>query len=295
MNHVRKITFGEILMYLFIALFAFFCLVPFLLSLIVSFSSEESIMLNGYSFFPSEWSVEAYRMIFASGSKVMQAFALSCIVTVVGTLLAVWITIMAAFSLSNAHVYYRDQLSLFFFITMLFSTGLVPWYMVCKMVGLYDNFWALVIPSLLFSPFNLFLCRNFMKGIPASLYECAVIDGANDMTIAFRIYVPLSLPVIATITLFYGLNYWNDWWNAIMLTESRDLYPIQYLLLQLRSQVNMIKDMQRNLGGGQSVGMVPTESVKMATSIVTIGPIVLLYPFLQKYFISGLTIGSVKG
>ena len=132
-----------------------------------------------------------------------------------------------------------------------------------------------------------------MSGLPDELRESATIDGANDAVIAFRIYFPLSVPGLATVALFYGLAYWNDWWNAIMLVDEKNLYPIQYLLLQLKSQISMLKDLQ-SLGGSVQA-TTPTESLKMATAVITVGPIILLYPFLQKYYVKGLVVGSVKG
>jgi putative aldouronate transport system permease protein len=187
-----------------------------------------------------------------------------------------------------------NRLGLFFFVTMIFNAGIVPWYLISTRLGLRNNFMALVIPSLLFTPFNLFLAKNFMQGIPESLRESAVIDGANDIHVAIKIYMPLCVPIIATIALFYGLAYWNDYWNAIMLVEDAGLYPLQYMLLRLKSQINMMRDLQ-NLVGRGSMETPPSESVKMATALITIGPIVLLYPYLQKYFVKGLTIGSIKG
>lgn len=282
-------------MYAFIALFALVCALPMALSVVVSLSAEESISRYGYSFFPSAVSTGAYRMIFSKGSSVLGGFGLSGAVTVTGTALAVLITVMAAYALANRSVRYRQKLALYFFITMSFSAGIVPWYLVCLKLGLRNNFWALIIPNLLFSPFNMFLVRNFMDGLPDSLRESATLDGANDLTICFRIYLPLSVPVIATVALFYALSYWNDWWNAIMLVEDKALYPLQYLLLQLRSQVQMIRDMQAMTGGMVTTQKPPSESLKMATSLVTIGPIVIVYPFLQRFFVKGLIIGAVKG
>jgi putative aldouronate transport system permease protein len=200
---------------------------------------------------------------------------------------------MAGYTLANKNVKHRNLLALYFFITMIFSAGVVPWYLMNRMLGLTDNILALIIPSLLFSPFNLFLVRNFMNGVPDSLRESATIDGANDITIAFRIYLPLCTPVLATIALFYGLDYWNNWWNAIMLIDTKDLYPLQFMLLQLQSEISMLNEMA--MLAGTSDMTLPSESVKMGTAIVTIGPIVFLYPYLQKYFVKGLVIGSVKG
>ena len=210
-----------------------------------------------------------------------------------GTLSAVLITGLASYTLANKNVQYRNVLGMYFFIPMVFGSGIVPWYLICSMLHLRDNIFALLIPGLLFSTFNMFLVRNFMSSLPDSLRESATIDGANDIVIALKIYFPLTVPALATIGLFYGLGYWNDWWNAIMLVDQQKLYPIQYLLLQLKSQISMLKDLQY-LSGATSVTP-PTESLKMATAIVTIGPIVLLYPFLQKYYVKGLVVGSVKG
>ncbi|MFB5676069.1 carbohydrate ABC transporter permease [Paenibacillus terreus] len=200
---------------------------------------------------------------------------------------------MAGYTLAVRHVRYRNGLAMFFFVTMVFNTGLVPWYMISTKLGLHNNIWALIIPSLVFNPFNLFLVRNYMKQIPESLIEAARIDGANDAFIAFKIFFPLSLPVLATITLFYGIGYWNNWFNAIMLVDNPKLYPLQYLLFKLNSEISMIQQMQ-STSTSMSTSLLPTESIKMATAIVTIGPIVLFYPFLQRYFIKGLLIGSVK-
>ena len=291
-RHKRKFSVANMLIGLFILIFSVVCILPMILTLIVSFTDETAIMRNGYSFFPEQLSTDAYALMFR-GASILQGYVISIFVTVVGTLGAIVITGLAAYTLANKNVQYRNVLGMYFFIPMVFGAGIVPWYLICNMFGLRDNLFALIIPSLLFNTFNLFLVRNFMSGLPDSLRESATIDGANDAVIAFRIYFPLSVPVLATVGLFYALGYWNDWWNAIMLVDNRDLYPIQYFLLQLKSQVTMLKDLQRMTGIGS--GATPTESLKMATAIVTVGPIVLLYPFLQKYYVKGLVVGSVKG
>jgi putative aldouronate transport system permease protein len=268
-----------------------FCLLPMALVAIVSFTSEASIQANGYSFFPEEWSIAAYRLLFVGQDLVGNAYLISTFVTAVGTGLAVVVTGMAGYALANRNAQYRNGLALFFFVTMVFNPGLVPWYYVTGVLGLRDNLAALIVPRLLFQPFYLFLVRNFMQGIPDSLMESARIDGARDLTIAFRIYFPLSIPVLAAITLFYGLQYWNDWFNAIMLIDDQQLYPVQYLLFKLQSELQMLRELQQ----ASTTSRPPTESFKMATAVVTIGPIVFFYPFLQRYFVKGLVIGSIKG
>lgn len=289
---MKRGSISQAIMYIGITFYSAMCLFPMLLVLMISITDEDSILKNGYSLFPKKLSLYAYEVIFTGGSQVIQSYMVSIFITVVGTLLAVLITGMAGYTLANKNVKFRNTLALYFFITMIFSAGIVPWYLMNRSLGLTDNLLALIIPSLLFSPFNLFLVRNFMNGVPDSLRESATIDGANDITIAFRIYLPLCKPVLATIALFYGLEYWNNWWNAIMLIDNKDLYPLQFMLLQLKSEISMINEMTM-LGGADDVTL-PSESVKMATAIVTIGPIIFLYPFLQKYFVKGLVIGSVK-
>lgn len=290
---MKKFSWGNFFIGLFILAFALLCLLPMILTFMVSITDETTIMRNGYSFFPKKISFYAYELMFRNGSAVIRSYIVSIVVTVGGTLLAVVITGLAAYTLSNKNVKYRGVLGMYFFIPMVFGAGIVPWYLICNLLQLRNNIFALIIPSLLFSTFNMFLVRNFMSALPDSLRESATIDGANDIVIAVKIYFPLTVPALATIGLFYGLGYWNDWWNAIMLVDSEKLYPIQYLLLQLKSQISMLKDLQY-LSGATSM-TVPSESIKMATAIVTIGPIVLLYPFLQKYYVKGLVVGSVKG
>lgn len=290
---MKKFSLSKTVMYALITIYSTICFLPMLLVLMISVSDEDAVLKNGYSLYPEKFSLYAYKLIFTGGSQVMQSYTISIFVTIVGTLLAVLVTSMAGYTLANKNVKYRNLLALYFFITMIFSAGIVPWYLMNRFLGLTNNILALIIPSLLFSPFNLFLVRNFMNGVPDSLRESATIDGANDITIAFRIYLPLCMPVLATIALFYGLDYWNNWWNAIMLIDSKDLYPLQFMLLQLQSEISMLNEM--TMLAGTSDMTLPSESVKMATAIVTIGPIVFLYPYLQKYFVKGLVIGSVKG
>ncbi|MEK6992609.1 carbohydrate ABC transporter permease [Paenibacillus sp. FSL K6-1566] len=276
-----------------IGIISILCILPMLLVLMVSFTDEASIKQFGYQLFPTELSLDAYKLLLFGSTPLYRSYMISIFVTVVGTILAVTITSMAGYTLAAKHIRYRNRLGLFFFITMVFNTGLVPWYLINLNLGLNNTIWALIIPSLVFNPFNLFLVRNYMSQIPASLTEAAKIDGASDFYIAFRIFFPLCMPVLATITLFYGIAYWNNWFNAIMLVDNEKLYPLQYLLFKLNSEISMIQQMQSS-GAILGTQTLPQESVKMATAILTIGPVVLFYPFLQRYFIKGLLIGSLK-
>lgn len=287
---MKKFTLSQLLINVLVALFALACFAPFWIVFINSIASERAIAMNGYSLWPAGFSGLSYKMMFGPGTSTLQSYWVTIQSTVIGTALAVIITYCAAYTLANRNCKYRDGLSLYFYITMVFSAGLVPWYLVSKYIGAYDNIWALIIPSMLFSPFNLFLVRNFIRGIPDSLLESARIDGAGDARVAFQIYLPLSLPVIATITLFYALGYWNNYFNALMLVDDSKLYPLQMMLFRIQSEITKLSSMMT----GVTVTP-PNSSFKMATAIVTMGPIVLLYPFLQRYFIKGMIVGAVKG
>lgn len=286
-----------------VVLFTLLCLLPICLVVIVSFTSETSLIAEGYSFFPKELSLSAYEKVFATnparmnryflGNQLLNSYIVTILITVVGTILSVLMTSMAAYALSNKQVQYRNAFAVYFVITMLINTGIVPWYMINRSLGLRDNIYALIVPSL-FSPFNMMLVRNYMNSLPEALKESARIDGASDFAIYAHVVMPLSTAVLATITLFYGLSYWNNWFNAIMLIDNEALYPLQYFLMVIKSQTKALNELKK-MGVSTTNIVPPSESLKMATVVVTIGPIVLLYPFLQKYFIKGIVVGGVKG
>ena len=297
MHIKRKIRIGPaeriqlMAVYAYVTFFSLACVVPFILVIIVSLTDEKSITRYGYSFLPAEWSFSAYEALFSPRSSVPRAYSITSIVTAFGTLAATLITFGCGYTLANKQCKYRNVLALYFYITMVFSSGLVPWYMVSRAIGAFDNIWALIVPSLMFSPFNMFLIRNFIKGIPDELNESAKIDGAGDITTAFFIYLPLCLPVIATIALFYAIGYWNNYFNAVMLINDRNIFTLQMLLFRIQSEIT---EMNRVAQGAIRINP-PKESFKMATSVVTMGPIILLYPFLQRYFVKGMVVGAVKG
>ncbi len=276
-----------------IILFAIVCLVPFILVISSSFTSETSIIQDGYSLWPKEANLEAYKMLFASNT-IGPAYGVTIFVTVVGTLLSMLITSAGAYALSCKQFYHRGKIAFFIYFTMLFSGGLVPSYLwITKYLHLTDSIWALILPSLV-NPWNLLLLRNFFSGIPDSLAESARIDGANDLVILFKIILPISLPGLATIGLFYALAYWNEWYKALLYIRDSSKYPLQYLIMQIQRNIQYVQQNAAQ-GGATTEGIVPAYSSQMATAVVTIGPIILLYPFLQKYFVQGLTVGSVKG
>lgn len=275
----------------YLTLLALAMMAPFLLVLGTSFSSEKMVMLHGFTIWPREFSLEAYTYVIEGGA-IFTAYYNSIIITLSGTLIAVLITAMAGYAISRKNLKYRNFFALAFYFTMLFNGGIVPWYITVNKLGLRNTLWAMILP-ICFSPFLMLLIRNFFQTLPDEVIESVKLDGAGEMTIFTRVVLPISLPGIATITLFYMLAYWNDWWLALCFIDEQNLYPLQYMLRKVLSST-----IYAAMGGNVSkmqVGTAPTETVRTATSIFTIGPIVLVYPFIQKYFIKGITIGAVKG
>lgn len=289
----RRINGYDLLIYGFTLLFALFCVLPMVLVVVVSFTDEMAVARNGYTFWPEQWSFDAYKLVFRSVDVMLRSYGVTIFVTVFGTVCAVLMTAGAGYALSNPKAKLRNGLSLFFYFTMLFSGGIVPWYIICRQLGLVNNIGSLIVPTLMFNPFNMFLTRNYMVGLPIELRESATIDGASELRIAAQIIIPLSKPVLAAITLFYAIGYWNDWWNAIMLVENSKLYTLQYMLFKLQSEVSMLSQMQHVTSANAS--QLPNETLKMATAFATAAPILFLYPFLQKHFVKGMVMGAVKG
>lgn len=285
----KRFSLFKITNTVFLAFVSILTLFPFLIVLAVSFSDESSIAKNGFRLIPEKWSLGAYRLLF-EGSVIFDAYRISIIVTVAGTALSVLITSMLGYALSRKNLKYRNILNMIVYIPMIFSGGLVPFYMVLLKLHLKDNILGLILP-MLFNPFFMFLILNFFRGLPDAVIESAKIDGAGEFRIYRSIVMRLAAPGIATITLFYALNYWNEWNLALLLINDTKLYPLQYLLRMILMRVTYVGQAAMNA----NVSEIPAESTKMATVIITIGPIMLVYPFVQKYFIKGITIGAVKG
>ena len=279
--------------YPLIFLFAAVCLIPFLVVIGSSFTSESYIIRNGYSILPKEWSMESYATIFRSPMAIIRAYGVTIFVTTTGTILSVFLNTMAGYVLQRKDFEWRNKLSFYYFFTTLFSGGLMPWYIMCvKYLHLKDSIWAMILPGIV-SVWNILLVKGFMAGIPFEMTESAKIDGAGDFTIFPKLIWPLSKPVIATIGLFTALTYWNDWYNSMLFINSDHLYSLQYQLYKLLNDAKVLRQLASE--AGIVVDIVPIESMKMALTVVVTGPIVLLYPFVQRYFIKGLTLGAVKG
>lgn len=296
-NHI-KISGGEkvlkIICYVIAGAFALFCIVPFIYIIACSFSEEAQILKNGFKLIPQKFTLAAYKIVF-DGSQIWVSYGVSVFITVVGTFLSMLVSSMLAYPLSVKNLKYGSKINLFIYFTMIFNGGLVPTYMlISRYLHLTNSVWSLILPGMII-PWNVFLLRNFFSAIPESLAESAKIDGANDATILFRIILPCSKPALATVSLFYALGYWNEWFKAMLYNAGdKNTWPLQYLIMQLIRKAETIANMASQ-GAAVNTAALPSTTMKMATALCTIGPIILVYPFAQKYFTGGIMVGSVKG
>ncbi len=292
---IRQSKQDRILSYIMngiVILFCLYCLFPFLYVLGSSFETENNILRYGYTFIPRKFTLAAYKAVLLGGG-VLKAYGVTIFTAAVGTVLSMVVTITLAYPLAQKKLKFRNQITFFVYFTMLFNGGLVPTYLlISKYLGMKNNIWVLVLP-VMFNPWNMFLMRNFFSGIPGELAESAYMDGANEFQILLRIVLPVSVPGIATISLFYVLMYWNQWFNSMLYIEDRNLMTLQYYIMDLMRSAEAMK--QLAMSTGVSVSNLPEETLKLATTIVTIGPVVFIYPFVQKYFTQGLTVGAIKG
>ncbi|EEH96684.1 carbohydrate ABC transporter permease [Clostridium tertium] len=287
-NMILNVLFG---------ILAALCIVPFLFVLIISLTSESSLQANGYRFWPEEWSLEAYKYIFESGSNIIRAYGVTIVVTITGTILGLIIMTTYAYALSRKNFAYRKFFTKLIFIPMLFSGGMVSSYLVVtRFLGLKNNILALILPICV-SSFHIIILRTFFKTtVPDAIIESAKIDGASEFLLFLRIVLPISLPAIATIALFLTLGFWNDWFNAMLYIDKNSLIPLQYLLIKLETSIEFLVNNSQSIGlnATEAVSKMPKETVKMAIVVITTLPIIFAYPFFQKYFVSGLTVGAVK-
>jgi putative aldouronate transport system permease protein len=273
-------------------LFALFCLIPFWLMAAGSITGEKELLLEGYSLFPHTFSFLAYESL-ARSQNLFNGYVITILVTTVGTLIALIISALFAYSIANRRNRIRGFLAFYVYFTMLFGGGIVPFYiLVMNWLKLGDTVWALILP-LTAQPFNIFLMVSFFRTIPPDLEESGLMDGANEATIFARLIIPVSKPILATIGLFYALMYWNEWFMGLLFMNDERLFPLQLILRRLISNMQAAKDLMP--ASLNIMAETPALSIRMATTILTIGPIVLLYPFLQRYFVKGLTVGAIKG
>jgi len=265
---------------------------PFLLLFISSITEENTLLINGYSIFPEKLSFDAYKYIWNSRDVIFRAYGITVCVTVIGTLAHVAIVAMAAYPLSLRNLPGRSFFSFAILFTMLFNGGLVPTYMIYTMVfHIKNTYWALLVPNLLFSSFNCIIVRTYLQSnVPSELYESAKIDGASEFQIFRRIVLPLGKPIFVTVGVFAGLNYWNDWTNGLYYISDQSKYSIQQVLNVMVKNIEYLTKYGRG-----AVSSVPSISLRMAIAFAAMLPILILYPFLTKYFEKGIAVGAVKG
>ncbi|MNO18869.1 L-arabinose transport system permease protein AraQ [compost metagenome] len=284
----------QIIGYIALTLLAVFCLFPFILVISSSLTEESKIIENGFQLIPTAFSLEAYGILFKYPQEMLKAYGITISVTLLGTLFGLFLTSMTAYVLARKDFKWRSHFSFFFFFTTLFSGGLVPWYLlIVNYLDLKDTLIVLILPMLM-NVFYIIVMKSFMSSIPEAIIESAKIDGAGDFSIFLRFVIPLSKPALATIGLFIALGYWNDWYNALLFISKSDLMPLQYYLYRLLGNMDGMRKAMMAAGAVVSSD-IPTESLKMAMTIVATGPIMIVYPFIQRYFVQGLTIGAVKG
>ncbi|MFB5453530.1 carbohydrate ABC transporter permease [Enterococcus faecalis] len=281
---------------LLLGILAISCIFPLFFVIIISLTSEQSILMNGYSLWPKDWSLQGFHYLATMKGQLLQSLLITFIVTIFGTVVNVFFTSTYAYAISRPNFQYRRFFTIFALLSMLFSPGLVPSYIVVStMLHLKDTIWALILPLAL-SPFNIILMRTFFKRtVSESIIESARIDGASELRIFLQIVLPLALPGIATISLFAALRYWNDWFHALLYVQSDYLMPLQYLLMKIQSNIDYMSQ-NATIGANlaESMGAMPKEATRMAMVVISTVPIACIYPFFQKYFVKGLTIGGVK-
>lgn len=275
-------------------IFSLLAILPFILLIIASFTDNAAAVKEGYSYFPSKWSVDAFIYIGRNAAMIFRAYGVTIIVTVIGTAVGLIVTTLYAYMLSKKNLPGRMLLTLYVVITMLFNGGLVPTYIVyASTFHIRNTIWALIIPSLLMNGFNIILVKNYFENsIPAELYESARLDGAGELFIFAKIAMPLSKPILATVGLLMGIAYWNDWQNGMYYLDDTRLYSIQNILNQINQNISYLASSGVS---GVSMADLPTTTIRMAIAFVGILPILIAYPFFQKYFAKGITMGSVKG
>lgn len=289
----------ESVFHLILGLFSIACIIPFVFVIIISFSSEQSIREIGYSFTPLSWDLNAYQYAFEKLPQIWRSYFNSIYITVVGTVLATLMCAMYSYALFRPDFKFRGFFNFLSFFTMIFGGGLVPTYIVSKqLLGLSENYAALIVP-LLVSPFNIIVMRTFFKSsVPMDLIEAATIDGAGEYTTLFRIVMPIAKPGLATIALLNALAYWNEWFSSLLyVQQNKVLQPLQALLMELQNNVDYLNRMAGQLGAAaiNEAARLPAQSLRMVLVVLIVVPIACAYPFFQRYIVSGLAIGSVKG
>ena len=293
MKHESK---SNILNHIILILLCFCVIAPFIILVSASFSDEKELALQGYGLLPRGSSLEAYKFVFKNPKIIKDAYIVTIFVSIVYTLMATFLMACVAFPLTRKDMVGRNQLNFYFYFCSLFGGGLIPTYiLITQYLHLNDTLWVYLLPHLI-SPWYIFMMRTFFNGIPGEISESAYIDGANEYTIFFRIIIPLSKPVIATVALMMFLAKWNDWMTSMLYINKEELISLQYMLQRIMENIKLLQNQSQDLGFNiLAADEIPAETARMAMAIVVAGPALIIFPFFQKYFVKGLTVGSVKG
>ncbi|QAY65791.1 carbohydrate ABC transporter permease [Paenibacillus protaetiae] len=272
------------------------CVLPFVLLFMASITDESSIVKHGYTLFPSVLSLDAYDYLWKQSDQIFHAYGVTILVTAVGTAASLIMTSLLAYPLSRKDLPGGQVIAFIVFFTLLFNGGLVPTYLVYTQIfHLKNTIFALLVPWLLMNGFNVLLMRTFFSTtIPTAVLESASIDGAGEFRTYFRVVLPLSAPILATVGMFQALGYWNDWNNGLVFVTNPDLFSLQNVLNRIMSDIQFLTSNSR-MGTSQALAQLPSETFRMAIAVIGVIPILIVYPFFQKYFVKGMTIGAVKG
>jgi putative aldouronate transport system permease protein len=291
-----KAQIPQAIIHLVFIIISLLMIMPFALVVMVSLTSEESIVKNGYQFWPQIFSLDAYRYVLQTPDIILRAYGITALITIAGTLCGLLITAMTAYVVSRRDYRYNRVTTFYVFFTMLFSGGLVPAYiLMTQYLHLKDSLFALILPVML-SPFNIMVMKGFMSKIPLEIIESAKIDGAKELRIFFTIILPLSKPALATMGLLISFAYWNEWFNAMLYIDNPKLVPLQLLLVRI---LNSMEFLTSNSDFSSQMGInladFPNNSARMAIAVLAGGPMLVIFPFFQRFFVRGLTVGSLKG
>lgn len=284
----------EIITYVMLAIGALVCVFPFIIIISGSFTDNNTILTQGYSILPRDFTISAYKTIFKSPHDILQAYKMTFYYTIVGTGVGLIMITLTGYVISRKEFKYRNTVSFLIYFTSIFGGGMIPWYlMYANVLNMKGSTFAIWFPALM-SPFLVILMRTFITGsVPDAITESAKIDGAGHFTIFFKIVLPVLGPGLATVGLFLALGYWNDWYRSSMFSTNSETWALQFYLYDLLNATTALKQMAQS--AGTTTAELPTESVKLAMAVVATGPVLLFYPFVQKYFVSGITVGAVKG
>ncbi|MBP3966828.1 carbohydrate ABC transporter permease [Paenibacillus lignilyticus] len=291
----KKWKISQLLIHLIFILFSLCCILPLISILSISLSNEVDILKNGYSLIPRMFDLKAYTYVLYRPIQLLGAFKVSIMVSFIGTFLAVLFMAGISYTLSRQDFKFKNSLSFYVFFTLLFNGGLVPTYiLISNYLHLKNTIWVLILPYLAV-PWFILLLRSFMQKIPFNIIESCMIDGASEFRIFFQIVIPLAKPGLATVSLFTMLLYWNDWWLSLLYIENEHLVPLQYMLYRMMNNIAYLTSSTNMMPPSMKNAELPSESARMAMAILAAGPMLAVFPFFQKYFVKGLTVGAVKG